>query len=115
MAEQVAANFVSWFLSQNGTLDTEKVGIVDFPGHGRGAVALQDIPVRHLVHIQSSAPYVSIDIGGLYAVYYPSRLDAFDENIFTPKLNGQIMEGAWITRRLGRTYSLHDVGRVKGV
>ncbi|KAJ8486926.1 hypothetical protein ONZ51_g4522 [Trametes cubensis] len=44
MAEQVAANFVSWFLSQNGTLDTEKVGIVDFPGHGRGAVALQDIP-----------------------------------------------------------------------
>ncbi|KAH9892722.1 SET domain-containing protein [Cubamyces lactineus] len=44
MPEQVAANFVSWFLSQHGTLDTEKVGIVDFPGHGRGAVALQDIP-----------------------------------------------------------------------
>ncbi|KAI0335074.1 SET domain-containing protein [Cubamyces sp. BRFM 1775] len=47
MPEQVAANFVTWFLSQNGTLDTEKVGIVDFPGHGRGAVALQDIPEDH--------------------------------------------------------------------
>ncbi|KAH9858913.1 SET domain-containing protein [Lenzites betulinus] len=44
MDQQVAHDFVTWFQRQDGKLDTEKVGIVDFPGHGRGAIALQDIP-----------------------------------------------------------------------
>ena len=33
-------------------LDSSEMGIVDFPGHGRGAIALKDIPVR-TVHIHS--------------------------------------------------------------
>lgn len=37
--------FVSWFQSKDGTLDAA-VGLADIPGHGRGAVALKDIPVR---------------------------------------------------------------------
>lgn len=41
MSEQVASEFVNWFQLQNGNLETAKVGIVEFPGHGRGAVALQ--------------------------------------------------------------------------
>ncbi|OJT11683.1 Ribosomal lysine N-methyltransferase 4 [Trametes pubescens] len=44
MSEQIASGFVDWFQSQHGNLDSAKVGIVQFPGHGRGAVALQDIP-----------------------------------------------------------------------
>ncbi|KAL1945928.1 hypothetical protein VTO73DRAFT_1930 [Trametes versicolor] len=44
MQEQVASEFVHWFQLQHGNLDTEKVGIVEFPEHGRGAIALQDIP-----------------------------------------------------------------------
>ncbi|KAI0823428.1 SET domain-containing protein [Trametes gibbosa] len=40
----MAHEFLAWFQNQRGKLDTEKVGIVDFPGHGRGAIALQDIP-----------------------------------------------------------------------
>ncbi|OSD07030.1 SET domain-containing protein [Trametes coccinea BRFM310] len=44
MAESAASDFLTWFQSQKGKVDTERVGIVDFPGQGRGAVALQDIP-----------------------------------------------------------------------
>ncbi|KAI0633526.1 SET domain-containing protein [Trametes polyzona] len=47
MAGSVASDFVTWFESQHGILDYEKVGIVEIPGHGRGAVALQDIPEDH--------------------------------------------------------------------
>ena len=46
MTSAAAADFVAWFQSQNGTLDSSSMGIVDFPGHGRGAIALKDIPVR---------------------------------------------------------------------
>lgn len=39
---------VAWFRSQKGVLDTSVMGLGDIPGHGRGAYALQDIPVsRH--------------------------------------------------------------------
>ena len=41
-----AADFVAWFEAHNGFLDSTRMGIVDFPGHGRGAIALSDIPVR---------------------------------------------------------------------
>lgn len=39
-------DFVAWFQNNGGVLDTSMMGITDFPGSGRGAVALQDIPVR---------------------------------------------------------------------
>ncbi|OBZ70756.1 N-lysine methyltransferase setd6 [Grifola frondosa] len=41
------ADFISWFHSQNGVVDTTSVGLTYFPGHGRGAIALQDIPEGH--------------------------------------------------------------------
>ncbi|KAI0358637.1 SET domain-containing protein [Trametes cingulata] len=44
MAEHIASDFVSWFQSHEGKLDARKMAIADLPGHGRGAVALQDIP-----------------------------------------------------------------------
>ncbi|TFK85823.1 SET domain-containing protein [Polyporus arcularius HHB13444] len=47
MTDSVIDNFVSWFANQQGLLDTSSMGIVDFPGHGRGAVALKDIPEDH--------------------------------------------------------------------
>lgn len=37
--------FIAWFQSRNGTLDTTAIGLADIPGHGRGAVALKDLPV----------------------------------------------------------------------
>ncbi|KAI8968075.1 SET domain-containing protein [Trametes punicea] len=49
MGELVATDFVTWFESQHGKLDTENVGIVNIPGQGRGAVALQDIPEDHIL------------------------------------------------------------------
>ncbi|KAL5485514.1 RMS1 [Sanghuangporus weigelae] len=39
--------FVSWFLKENGWLDKASMGLVDIPGQGRGAVAVQDIPEGH--------------------------------------------------------------------
>lgn len=41
-------DFVAWFQHNGGVLDTSMMAITDFPGSGRGAVALQDIPVRLL-------------------------------------------------------------------
>jgi hypothetical protein len=52
-------DFVAWFQNNGGVLDTSMMGITDFPGSGRGAVALQDIPVRGLLQIMS----VQIAIG----------------------------------------------------
>jgi len=37
--------FVAWFQHHGGVLDTSVMGIADFPGSGRGGIALQDIPV----------------------------------------------------------------------
>ncbi|KAI0745272.1 SET domain-containing protein [Earliella scabrosa] len=47
MTDSVAGDLVSWFERQHGTLDKTSMGIVDFPGHGRGAIALKDIPEAH--------------------------------------------------------------------
>lgn len=42
-------DFVAWFQHNGGVLDTSVMGITDFPGSGRGAVALQDIPENHTI------------------------------------------------------------------
>ncbi|KAI0759853.1 SET domain-containing protein [Trametes elegans] len=47
MPAETASEFVTWFQSHNGRLDASKMAIVNFPGHGRGAIALQDIPEDH--------------------------------------------------------------------
>ncbi|KAI0935355.1 hypothetical protein AcV7_003817 [Taiwanofungus camphoratus] len=40
-------HLITWFCAQNGTVDTAVMGLAHFPNHGRGAVALQDIPEGH--------------------------------------------------------------------
>ncbi|KAG1736035.1 hypothetical protein EDB19DRAFT_1928708 [Suillus lakei] len=42
-------DFVAWFQRHGGVLDTSMMGITDFPGSGRGAVALQDIPENRTI------------------------------------------------------------------
>lgn len=42
-------DFVTWFHHNGGVLDTSMMAITDFPGSGRGAVALQDIPENHTI------------------------------------------------------------------
>lgn len=37
--------FVRWFQSNGGLVDTKVMGITEFPGSGRGAIALCDISV----------------------------------------------------------------------
>lgn len=85
MTEQVASEFVNWFQLQRGNLDTAKVGIVEFPGHGRGAIALQDIPVR----IKPLPPlrfggtlliFKSIS-GRLYPIHHSSRANVVNKNV----------------------------------
>ncbi|KAH9929577.1 SET domain-containing protein [Epithele typhae] len=44
-----ASELVAWFQSQNGTLDSESMGIVTFRGQGRGAIALKNIPEDHVL------------------------------------------------------------------
>lgn len=44
MPDAAATDFVSWF-KRHGTQD-ERVGLCDWPGMGRGAVALEDIEVN---------------------------------------------------------------------
>ncbi|KIM69534.1 hypothetical protein SCLCIDRAFT_102571 [Scleroderma citrinum Foug A] len=38
---------IEWFQSNGGTVDLRAIGITEFPGSGRGAVALCDIPTDH--------------------------------------------------------------------
>lgn len=40
-------DFLGWFQANGGTVDLGVMGITEFPGSGRGAVALCDIPVDH--------------------------------------------------------------------
>ncbi|KAG1715770.1 hypothetical protein ID866_1394 [Astraeus odoratus] len=40
-------SFLTWFQSNGGTVDLRVMGITDFPGSGRGAVALCDIPADY--------------------------------------------------------------------
>ena len=44
--DRAATAFLQWF-SQHGT-QHPCIGLCDFPGMGRGVVALQDLPVRNL-------------------------------------------------------------------
>jgi SET domain-containing protein 6 len=37
--------FVQWFQSNGGFVDTKVMGVTEFSGSGRGAIALCDIPV----------------------------------------------------------------------
>ena len=37
--------FIKWFQLNGGYVDTQAMGITEFPGSGRGAIALRDIPV----------------------------------------------------------------------
>ncbi|KAL4078201.1 hypothetical protein V8B97DRAFT_2015387 [Scleroderma yunnanense] len=39
--------FMTWFQSNGGTVDLHAMGITEFPGSGRGAVALCDIPADY--------------------------------------------------------------------
>lgn len=39
------AEILAWFTRQGGTYDAERFGLSQFPGQGRGAIALTDIPV----------------------------------------------------------------------
>ncbi|KIK24817.1 hypothetical protein PISMIDRAFT_61013, partial [Pisolithus microcarpus 441] len=40
-------DFLGWFQANGGTVDLGVMGITEFPGSGRGAVALCDIPIDH--------------------------------------------------------------------
>ena len=47
MALDDMQQFLTWFKSHNGQLDTSSMDVIQFPASegGRGAVALKDIPV----------------------------------------------------------------------
>jgi len=38
-------DFIAWFHRHGGALDTSVMDITNFPGSGRGAIAVKDIPV----------------------------------------------------------------------
>lgn len=102
MSEQVASEFVHWFQLQHGNLETAKVGIVEFPGHGRGAIALQDIPVRSQPYrrcastVQSSNPYLFKEDYTLFTI--PRELTLSTRTCLLPNLLGQ----AW------KEHGLHE-------
>ncbi|EJF65011.1 SET domain-containing protein [Dichomitus squalens LYAD-421 SS1] len=47
--KEKGTNLLRWFREQHGTLDTSSMGIVNFLGHGRGAIALKDIPEDYTI------------------------------------------------------------------
>ncbi|PIL36034.1 transcription factor [Ganoderma sinense ZZ0214-1] len=49
MSAEGASQLLHWFQQQHGVVDTTSMGIVDFPGHGRGAIALTDIPEDYTI------------------------------------------------------------------
>lgn len=44
--EDYVRTLTEWFRQNGGSVDTSVMSFQEFPGHGRGAVALRDIPVR---------------------------------------------------------------------
>lgn len=44
--DEVASTFIDWF-KRHGSQHAS-IGLTDFPGMGRGAIALDDIPVRRI-------------------------------------------------------------------
>ncbi|OAX37925.1 SET domain-containing protein [Rhizopogon vinicolor AM-OR11-026] len=42
-------DFIAWFQHHGGALDTAVMSITDFPGSGRGAIAVKDIPENHTI------------------------------------------------------------------
>jgi hypothetical protein len=48
------SELLDWFQTSGGSLDRSSVGFTVFPGCGRGAVALKDIPVSALFFLQVS-------------------------------------------------------------
>ncbi|EGO25889.1 hypothetical protein SERLADRAFT_437599 [Serpula lacrymans var. lacrymans S7.9] len=40
-------SFITWFQSHGGFIDSSVMDVVDFPGQGRGAIAVSDIPEGH--------------------------------------------------------------------
>ena len=53
MALDDMETFYTWFKSHNGQLDTSSMGVIQFPASegGRGAVALEDIPVSFVLRV----------------------------------------------------------------
>ncbi|KAM5530522.1 hypothetical protein V8D89_015799 [Ganoderma adspersum] len=49
MSAEGALDLLHWFQQHHGIVDTSSMAIVDFPGHGRGAVALKDIPEDYTI------------------------------------------------------------------
>lgn len=62
-------DFVAWFQNNGGVLDTSMMGITDFPGSGRGAVALQDIPENHTIFTLPRSLILSTQTSTLPSVF----------------------------------------------
>ena len=114
MTQDIGTDLVRWFEEQHGTLDTSSMGIVDFPGHGRGAIALKDIPVRHSIAQSHSGHrvYSLVFAGRSHNLQLTTRVDFVYADVNATCAHGQRLGGASAARRLGWPHALYDVGGI---
>ncbi len=74
--------FISWFEHNNGYIDTQHVGFHVFPSSegGRGAVALQDIPVWSIA-LHNSSWLIFFYAGRSYVVHNTEIASGISTNI----------------------------------
>ena len=114
MTQDIGTDLVRWFQEHHGTLDTSCMGIVDFPGHGRGAIALKDIPVRHsIAHSHSGQRiYSLVFVGRSHNLQLTTGVDFVHADVNATCAHGQRLGGASAARRLGWPHALYDVGGI---
>lgn len=95
-------------------MDTSMMGITDFPGSGRGAVALQDIPVRRSPSDNFCLDWFYSHVcpsGKPYNFHASSFIDTFNSYLDTSFcIRFRSMEKVQIAQGLGWADSLYDVG-----
>lgn len=83
--DEQATAFLNWFTKNGGTLHSA-VGITQFPGMGRGAVALEDIEVVHAGNGQASSLNDQLKnrfTEKYYPFYYTTIIDIISKDLHT--------------------------------
>ena len=103
------SDFLSWFQKAGGVLDSS-VEITDFTGMGRGAIAIEDIPVSIVEILKTSS--VKMFLGRIYSVYNSSEhptIHTQDDSTPTPRRGRLDCARDWVAT----SHCLHDVGRIE--
>jgi hypothetical protein len=121
---------ITWFKSAGGEVDTTALRLTDFPGQGRGVLALKDLPVSPLARATAfflltttflpyrpSYPHANTQPPGRsHPLHHPSHRHPLYAHLCAPQASRhRSMATGRAGADLGRADPLHDVGGCPGV